>query len=309
MIALFFFAYHLKTNVTTAELTKEVDIWGNIEGECDTSSHTLQSSAVVNENCYYMCAAARVGYTYLNLVWVNTIIGMLVNFATYAGPYYAFGTKTVYDGNVVALAYIELFYTQGLVWLGTPWAPIIPVVFIGLSSIDCLFLTWIMGKYCKASEKTFDGSESRDLVEQLLVATFIITSLPTMWFLQGDPEPGAACMTRDNTTCTEYYPNGPISMDHSSRYQSLTDWVSSEVLAKMAGSDKFVQYLTEPMVAYFGLLVITAACVVQQCVLAKVRAEAAETYDELNDTAESMHLLAKKNQELVLTSGSKKASV
>jgi len=247
------------------------------------------------------CAASQIGATYMNLVWVNTIVGMAINFASYAGPYYAFGTKTKFDHNVVSLAYVELFYNQGLLWLGTPWAPMIPVVWVVLASADCKFTTWLMATYCEASEKTYDGASSRNTIEKCLVGTFFLTLVPTMWFLNGDPSQGRACaVALVNGQCSDYLPCGPIDAAHTYRYKALTDYINSDLLEQIPGLSNFFKYATEPMVTYVLLLFFLAFCVLQQFLLSQVRTEAASAYDELADTRDERTREKKEAQDELL---------
>jgi len=273
MMALLYFAYQLK----------------------ETFSQTSTINTLTKDLGYATCGAHQIGATYLNLVIVNTVVAMAVNTVTYGGMY-CFTKKLIpYDHNVVALAYIELFYNQGLIWLGTPYSPFIPAVGCVLAAADAKWLSYLMEKFCTAADKTYDGASAKTVTEYCLAITFMITLAPVMMFLNSDPMLGVECETyasAANVTCTKYYACGPINNDHSHRYQALTDYVDNDILGKIPFLADVAHYALEPMVAYAALCLVIAYCCLQQCVLKQVRMEAANTYDELADALEDKALLA-----------------
>jgi len=302
IIALVYFAYNLQETTISPLRTVEYNY----------DSNTTGTPYVAGDFEYYQyqCVAFQMGSVYLNLIWVNTAVQIVSNAATYIGMYWVSGKKTEYDATTVALAYIELFYTQGLLWLGTPWAPIIPIVWVMLASCDCSFYVFILNRFCKPSEKTTAGQNSQDVVDKFMALTFFITIVPAMFFLNGDPDKGLVCADEydgaltnwDNAfgNCTTFLPCGPISTDHSYRYQAMTDWINtmlSQINLPGFSFSAAMMYLTEPMVAYLVMMIILGCCMLQYCMLRQVRAEAAHAYNDLYEAVEERAALMRNGRD------------
>jgi hypothetical protein len=275
----------------------ELDTWEKQDPMgCDSSGEYVAADC---------CAAHYVGFTYLNLVIVNFVFNIACNLGVYGAFYWMSGARTEYNAKTVALYYVELFYTQAIIWVGTQYSPVMPFYYVVTASVDLLVMVWIIKKLCKPA-KAFDGESAKDITEMVLAVTFAVSVIFIAMFFDGDPAKGMVCGLANNATCTsndQYIPCGPISRTHHRRYEAFTQYINGDIYSKLSTGgtlQHIVEMISQPAVIWLFCIIVCACLCYSNIIIDKLRQETIGCYEELAELEEDKSLLAKKGRKAYL---------
>ena len=126
------------------------------------------------------CEENEMGETFLRLVLSDTLLNNLVFAAGSFAWHFVYKVPQQFD---IPTSSIDLIYEQSLVWMGSVFCPVLPLV--GAISHATYFHTryWVALLTCGPPEKSYGASKASNLTDGLLLSTLLVCTLPSFYVM------------------------------------------------------------------------------------------------------------------------------